>query len=178
MWLTDVPSRRPVPARSYQGFVGGQQSVTASSLAGSSRRGYHPGRPLIVRALWLWTEALLLINPLVTSYRLKRTVLRAFGASVGRGVLIKPGVHIKHPWRLRVGDHCWIGERAWIDNLVQVDIADNVCISQDAYLCTGNHDWSDPQMGMTPAPITWITAYGSARARRSVLACGSASRQS
>ncbi len=137
--------------------------MTASSLAGSSRRGYHPGRPLIVRALWLWTEALLLINPLVTSYRLKRTVLRTFGASVGRGVLIKPGVHIKHPWRLRVGDHCWIGERAWIDNLVQVDIADNVCISQDAYLCTGNHDWSDPQLGMTPAPITldhgvWIGA--------------------
>ena len=135
-------------------------------LAKSGPRDYRPGRSLAVRALWLWVEAALLLNPFVTSYRLKRAVLRCFGAAIGRGVIIKPGVHIKHPWRLRIGDHSWIGERAWIDNLVPVEIADNVCISQDAYLCTGNHDWSDPRMGMTPAPIVvehgaWIGARSS-----------------
>lgn len=132
-------------------------------LAKSGPRDYRPGRSLAARAVWWWIEAALMRNPVVTSYRLKRTLLRRFGASVGAGVIIKPSVHIKHPWRLRIGDHCWIGERVWIDNLVDVDLADNVCISQDAYLCTGNHDWSDPRMGMTPAPIevehgAWIGA--------------------
>lgn len=117
-----------------------------------------------IRLLWLVTEALTLINPFFISSGLKVRVLRRFGASLGGNALIKPSVHVKHPWRLKVGSGLRFGERAWIDNLVQVTIGDNVRISQGAYLCTGNHDWSDPAMGMTPKPIViedgaWIGAF-------------------
>jgi putative colanic acid biosynthesis acetyltransferase WcaF len=91
-------------------------------------------------------------------------VLRLFGSSVGKAVIVKPGVHIKYPWRLTIGDHCWIGERCWIDNMEDVTIGANAVLSQGSYLCTGNHDWSDPGMGLAPRPIViekgaWIGAF-------------------
>ena len=119
-----------------------------------SSPGYSPGRSIVVRAVWLVCEALVFLNPVVTSYRAKRVLLRSFGARLGAGVVIKPGVHIKHPWRLAVGDQSWIGERVWIDNLADVSIGRNCCVSQGAYLCTGNHDWGDPGMGLFARGIT------------------------
>lgn len=90
-------------------------------------------------------------------------LLRLFGARIGRGVLVKPRVQVKFPWRLVVGDHCWIGERAWIDNLVEVRLGDHVCLSQGAYLCTGSHDWSSEDFDLITGPIliehqAWICA--------------------
>jgi putative colanic acid biosynthesis acetyltransferase WcaF len=55
---------------------------------------------------------------------------------------------VKYPWLFAAGDNCWIGEDCWIDNLAFVRMGSNVCISQGAYFCTGNHDWSDPAFGL------------------------------
>jgi putative colanic acid biosynthesis acetyltransferase WcaF len=82
---------------------------------------------------------------------------------MGTGIVIKPGVKVKFPWHLCVGDYSWIGERAWIDNLGQVTIGSHVCISQGAYLCTGSHDWTSKYFDLIVAPITvsdhaWICA--------------------
>ncbi|MCK7557997.1 colanic acid biosynthesis acetyltransferase WcaF [Chitinophaga sedimenti] len=68
--------------------------------------------------------------------------MRLFGAKVGQGLVIKTKVRIKNPWRLVIGNHCWIGESVWIDNLEDVSIGDHVCISQEALLLTGNHDYT------------------------------------
>ncbi|WP_119080313.1 WcaF family extracellular polysaccharide biosynthesis acetyltransferase [Chitinophaga alhagiae] len=75
-------------------------------------------------------------------YGLKRKLLRLFGARVGKGLVIKTKVRVKNPWRLQIGDHCWIGESVWIDNLEDVTIGNNVCVSQGALLLTGNHDYT------------------------------------
>lgn len=80
--------------------------------------------------------------------------------------MIKPGVRVKYPWKLKVGQYCWLGEDAWIDNVAPVTIGDNVCISQGAYLCTGNHSWSDPTFRLIALPISiedgaWIAARAS-----------------
>ncbi|MBN8153600.1 WcaF family extracellular polysaccharide biosynthesis acetyltransferase [Vibrio vulnificus] len=71
----------------------------------------------------------------------KSNILRLFGSRVGYGVVIKPNVKIKYPWLLSIGNNSWIGEFVWIDNLAQVSIGSNCCISQGAYLLTGNHDY-------------------------------------
>ena len=139
------------------------QSVGVDLLL-TSNRGFDPGRSFPVRALWVFVEAAILLNPVVTSYRLKRWTLRRFGARIGKNVIIKPDVHVKYPWRLEIGDNSWVGERCWIDNFVQVRIGSNVCISQGAYLCTGNHDWSDPGMGRFVEPVNvedgaWVGAF-------------------
>lgn len=102
---------------------------------------YCPGRGPTARILWHLLGQRILRSQIVTSYRLKTSLLRLFGAKVGKGVVIKPGVRVKYPWRLEIGDHVWIGEDAWIDNLENVAIASHACLSQGVYLCTGNHDW-------------------------------------
>ena len=133
-------------------------------LTRTTKGGYRPGRPYVVRALWLVAEAVILLNPIVTPYSLKRLVLRSFGARIGHGVIIKPGVHVKYPWHLDIGDNAWIGERVWIDNFVNVRIGANAVVSQGAYLCTGNHDWTDPGMSLVVKPIAiedgaWVGAF-------------------
>jgi putative colanic acid biosynthesis acetyltransferase WcaF len=166
---------------------GGQQIAPVVAvkidLTRTSRRGYRPGRSYTYRALWLLVEALVLLNPIVTPYSIKRWTLRRFGARIGHGVLIKPSVHVKYPWHLEIGDNAWIGERAWIDNFVQVRIGANAVVSQGAYLCTGNHDWSDPGMGLIVKPVTvedgaWVGAFariapGITVGRSAVLTLGS-----
>ena len=106
----------------------------------------------------MWRVAWLLVGlPLhrvawmTSSWRV--TLLRFFGARIGDRVVIKPGVTIKYPWHFEVGNDCWIGENCWIDNLTTVQLGNDVCVSQGAYFCTGNHDWSDPNFGLMIAPI-------------------------
>jgi putative colanic acid biosynthesis acetyltransferase WcaF len=109
-------------------------------LSRYSNRWYRPG-PLWKRALWYIVSLALFRNPLFVSSAVKRVSLRAFGAKVGQGVVIKPGVRIKYPWFLTIGDHSWIGEDCWIDNLGSVHIGSNVCLSQGCMLLSGNHDY-------------------------------------
>lgn len=131
---------------------------------------YHPGRSFPVQAAWFFLGLPLLRSALLPSSRLRVSLLRLFGAKVGQGVVVKPGVRVKFPWRLSLGDHCWLGEDCWIDNLADVVLDDNVCISQGAYLCTGNHDWSDPSFGLIVKPI--VLRSGSWAGARSMLAPG------
>ncbi len=84
----------------------------------------------------------------------RASLLRSFGARVGKGTVIKPGVNIKFPWKLQIGDHTWIGENAWIDNLDQVKIGSNCCISQGAYLFCGNHNYKRSTFDLMTQPVT------------------------
>jgi putative colanic acid biosynthesis acetyltransferase WcaF len=102
---------------------------------------YHPGKNLFVRICWILTNALFIHCHWNPSSSLRVFLLRLFGAKIGRGVMIKPGINIKYPWHLSVGDYVWIGENVWIDNLVRVSIGNHVCISQGAFILTGNHDY-------------------------------------
>jgi putative colanic acid biosynthesis acetyltransferase WcaF len=124
---------------------------------------YTPGASALKQLLWFFIGTPLLHSYLLPVSSLKVWLLRCFGAKVGAGVRIKPGVRVKFPWRLHIGDHCWIGENAWIDTVAPVIIENHVCISQGVYLCTGNHDWSDPSFQLRTGPIcvqsgSWIAA--------------------
>lgn len=124
---------------------------------------YTPGAPLWKQLLWYFLGDPLFRSHWLPFSSLKVAILRLFGAQVGYQVRIKPGVRVKFPWRLSIGDYTWIGENAWLDNVASVAIASHVCISQGVYLCTGNHDWSHPQFKLIPAAISietssWIAA--------------------
>ncbi|WP_045835454.1 WcaF family extracellular polysaccharide biosynthesis acetyltransferase [Hyphomicrobium sp. 99] len=145
------------------------------------------GKPAWFECIWLLAQWFLIRSQIPGSVH-RRIILRAFGARVGGNVTIKPGLRVKFPWRLTIGDHSWLGEDVWIDNLAEVAIGSHCCISQGVYLCTGSHDWSASSFDFRAAPIVvcdkaWIAARaivapGVTVSEGSVLALGSVATRS
>jgi putative colanic acid biosynthesis acetyltransferase WcaF len=145
--------------------------------------GYSPGAGAVKRLLWYAVNSLVFNTALFPVYACKRWLLRVFGARIGVGVIIKPHVNIKYAWRLSIGDHSWVGEGAWLDNLADISIGSNVCVSQGAYLLTGNHDYKSTEFTLITKPIVlrdgvWVGARaivcpGVEMARNSILTAGS-----
>lgn len=153
-----------------------------TDLSQYSNHWYHPGSH-IKRMLWYLCSLLFFQNHLFLFSSFKIAVLRLFGAHIGKGVVLKPNITIKYPWKLQIGNHVWIGEDVWIDNLAEVQIFDHVCVSQGAYLLTGNHDYKKVEFDLIVKPIileegVWIGAKsivcpGVVCRSHSVLAVGS-----
>ena len=134
-----------------------------TDLASYNNFWYKPGAGTIKQMFWYFINTLFFMNPLFPFSELKVLLLRAFGARIGKGVVIKPSVNIKYPWNLTVGNNSWIGEKVWIDNLSKVNIGPNVCISQGAMLLCGNHDYKKPTFDLMLGEIylkegVWIGA--------------------
>ncbi|MEB3168931.1 MAG: WcaF family extracellular polysaccharide biosynthesis acetyltransferase [Synechococcaceae cyanobacterium] len=132
---------------------------------------WSPGAPWPVQLLWFCLGSPLLAARWLPGSAWRVALLRSFGTRIGQGCRLKPGLRVKFPWRLQVGSHCWLGEDAWFDNLAPICLGDHVCVSQGAYLCTGNHDFRSPDFALRVQPIrigsgAWIAA-------RAVLAPGS-----
>ena len=69
-----------------------------------------PGRNILLRALWYYTNAIFFKSYLFPFSSLKIILLKLFGAKVGTNCLIKPNVNIKYPWNFTIGNYVWIGE--------------------------------------------------------------------
>ncbi|MDP3713039.1 MAG: WcaF family extracellular polysaccharide biosynthesis acetyltransferase [Mycobacteriales bacterium] len=124
--------------------------------------GYDKGRPVALQALWFACSNLI-VQKWWCPARLRVLLLRAFGAKIGTGVFIRHRVKVLWPWKLEVGDHSWLGEGVWILNLEPVTLGRRVCVSQEAFLCAGSHNWTSATFEYRNAPITlgdasWVAA--------------------
>jgi len=118
------------------------EKVMQTDLSAYNNSWFKPGAGVIKRWLWFYINAIFINSNLIPLPAIKVFLLRLFGAKIGTGVMIKPKVNIKYPWNISIGNYTWIGEEVWIDSLAKVTIGNNVCISQGAYLLTGNHDFT------------------------------------
>lgn len=142
------------------------------------------GASRVFEGLWLLI-GLPLVSSAIIGSCWRKALLRAFGASIGKSVVLKQRIIVKFPWRLSIGNYSWIGEGVWIDNLAFVEIGSNVCISQGAYLCTGNHDYRSQAFDLFVRPISiedhaWVGAFaklspGTRIAKGAILTLGSVS---
>ena len=112
---------------------------------------------------WILTKTLFFLPPWPFPSSIRCALLRLFGAEIGEGVIVRSRVNITFPWRLKIGDHVWIGEEALILSLGQVTIGSHCCISQRAFLCTGSHRFDKTTFDLITAPIdigdsSWIAA--------------------
>ena len=85
--------------------------------------GFNKGAGTLKTILWYFVNALIVRASWNPFMGIKIALLRAFGAKIGKGLVIKNNVIIKSPWNLVVGDDCWLGESCWIDNLIRLLLA-------------------------------------------------------
>lgn len=153
-----------------------------TDLSNYNNVGYYPGNRF-KRLAWYIVNNLFFKNGWFPFSAFKCSLLRLFGAKVGIGIVLKPHVNIKYPWFLKIGNHTWIGEKVWIDNVGSVTIGDHVCLSQGVSLIGGNHDFSSKSFDLIVKPIViedgvWLGALsivigGSTCHSHAVLSAGS-----
>ena len=127
--------------------------MTQTDLSKYNNAWFDEGAGFVKRTIWFIVNALFFINPCNPLSGIKVSLLRLFGAKIGKGVVIKPGVNIKYPWKLNIGNCVWIGERVWIDNLDTVTIGDHCCLSQEVLILIGNHNYKSDAFDLLVAPV-------------------------
>lgn len=90
--------------------------------------------------LWWIVQACLFATSPQFMYGWRRFLLRAFGAKIGHGVIVRPSVRVTYPWKLSIGDHAWVGDQVELYTLGEITIGAHAVVSQRSYLCTGSHD--------------------------------------
>jgi putative colanic acid biosynthesis acetyltransferase WcaF len=102
------------------------------------------GRSAVYTQLWWIVQSTLFGMSPQALFSWRRWLLRLFGAKVGKGVFIRPSARVTYPWKLRIGDHCHIGDEVVLYTLGEIEIGDCVVVSQRSYICTGSHDFRSP----------------------------------
>ena len=126
------------------------------------KKGFDTGASSLKMLCWYFTSVFFFRSGLIPFSSILVLLLRLFGAKIGKDVRIKPSIYVHYPWKLIVGDHSWLAE-CRIENLAEVNIGKNVCISQEAMLLTGNHDYKKTGFNLITKPIiledgVWIGA--------------------
>lgn len=115
------------------------------------------------RALWGFVHCLLIRWTPRPFHAWRAFILRLFGAKLGRDCHIYPRAIIWAPWNLEAADQSAIADGAIIYNQAPIRLGRRVVVSQGAHLCTGTHDYEDPNFPLIAKPITvhdqaWIAA--------------------
>ncbi|MCW2494344.1 WcaF family extracellular polysaccharide biosynthesis acetyltransferase [Jatrophihabitans sp.] len=150
-----MPAAEPPP-------VPGDTLSPPIDLSRAGNGSFDTGRSKLHIGLWLLVEWLFVTNSLQISSKLRIMALRAFGATIGEGVIMRQRIRVKFPWRLTIGDRCWIGEGVWIHNQGELTIGADTVISQESFLTTGSHDLrATMDLVITPVHIgsgVWVTS--------------------
>jgi len=121
------------------------------------------GRSAWFVQLWWMVQALFFHPSPQVMYGWRRFLLRLFGAKIGRGVLIRPSATVTYPWKVKIDNWSWIGDRVTLYSLGEITIGESAVISQHSYLCTGSHDFTRPSFDLYAIPIhieseAWVAA--------------------
>jgi putative colanic acid biosynthesis acetyltransferase WcaF len=123
----------------------------------------YPRHEYVLRLLWaiLWQTIWQVCWRRIPS--LRTMILRLVGTKIRTIVDIAGSARVTRPWDMTVGTGCSIGPRVHLYNLGGLEIGEQVVISQDAFLCGGTHDYTDPRFPLLRKKIVigdyvWIAA--------------------
>ncbi len=90
-------------------------------------------------------------------------LLRLFGAHLGPGCHIYPGVRIWAPWNLHFGRNVGVADGAILYSMDRIEIGHYAVVSQGAHLCGGTHDYNSKNFQLVTKPIlvgahVWVCA--------------------
>jgi putative colanic acid biosynthesis acetyltransferase WcaF len=118
----------------------------------------------IARVIWFFVYWIFFRPFNLTLFRNWRaTVLRLFGAEIGKNSNIYASVKIWAPWNLKVGTFTTIGPKVDCYNQGRVIIGSQVIVSQKSYICASSHDCTISKFPLIVRPVTiedqvWIAA--------------------
>jgi putative colanic acid biosynthesis acetyltransferase WcaF len=81
-------------------------------------------------------------------------VLKVFGAKLSGTPFIHSKARIQIPWNLTMRHRACLGEYANAYSLGKIEVLEGATVAQDAYLCTGTHNFHDPSLQLITKPIT------------------------
>ena len=81
-------------------------------------------------------------------------MLKVFGANLSGMPFIHSTARIQIPWNLTMQHRACLGEYANAYSLGKIEVLEGATIAQEAYLCTGTHDFNDPSLQLITKPIT------------------------
>jgi len=116
-------------------------------------KGFRGKSKITVQLWWLVQSTVFRLSPQFL-YGWRRFLLRAFGAEIGKGVIIRPTVQITYPWKISIGDYSWIGDDVVLYSLGEIQIGSNTVISQRSYICTGSHYYNSEGFDIYAKKIT------------------------
>ncbi len=120
-------------------------------------------REKIGRAVWMLIGKPIFRASFHNWYQFRASLLRLFGARIGKGVAIRPTANIEVPWMLDVRNDATVGDHAILYSLGLITIGERAIISQYAHICAGTHDYADHTFKLIRTPVTigddvWIGA--------------------
>lgn len=120
------------------------------------KRGASPWSPWLRLRLLLWEYAwmcLCLWTPKPLNYW-RLLILQLFGASIRGRPFVHQRARIQIPWNIELHDGACVGDRANLYSLARITLETGAVVAQEAYICTGTHDFNDPALTLLTAPIT------------------------
>ncbi len=114
---------------------------------------FERGKPNWVVLFWWLIQAIAFPLSLHNFNGFRSWLLRLFGAQIGCGVVIRPTARFTYPWKVTIGDHCWVGDNVVFYSIDRITIGSHSVVSQKSYLCTAGHDFNKETFPLRPAPI-------------------------
>jgi putative colanic acid biosynthesis acetyltransferase WcaF len=124
----------------------------------------YPAWTYPARAMWVLVQATLWRVAWRRIHVLRPALLRLFGARVAWRAQLSGSLRIYFPWQLAIGSRTYVGAGVTFYNLGALTIGNRVVISQNAYLCGGTHDYTQPTYPLLRKAVTieddvWIGAF-------------------
>ena len=115
------------------------------------------------RQTWNLVQALLFRTSPRPCHAWRAWLLRLFGARLGQGCHVYPGVKVWAPWNLQLGNFVGVADGVTLYDMDRIEIGDYAVISQGAHLCGGTHDYNSANFQLVTKPIVigahaWICA--------------------
>ncbi len=115
------------------------------------------------RQVWNMVQVLLFRTSPRPCHAWRAWLLRLFGARLGPGCHVYPGVKVWAPWNLKLGSFVGVGDGVNLYCMDRIEIGDYAVISQGAHLCGGTHDYNSANFQLVIKPIVigaraWVCA--------------------
>jgi putative colanic acid biosynthesis acetyltransferase WcaF len=111
------------------------------------------GRERVRTQLWEWCWTLFCRWTPKPANAWRLLWLRLFGAKLTGHPFVHPRARVTHPWNLTMLDRACLGDGAHAYALGRIELHEGCTVAQEAYLCTGTHDFSSPALALQTAPI-------------------------